>query len=667
MTLGVLHDRRRYFVLSRVSTFARFLLLCGVCLIFIIRCYRLWLSSLKDFRGVKRLLIVIYPYFPCRCFYSVTNKSAADRPTEIVFSDSETDNDRSSSARYSCRASHTFGDPVTLLAPAVDEPEPSTASAPHHASDEASCFHSVAETALSDEDVERAMEKSAEGAASSLVFHSSFGSGQSVAVAAAVAAAATAAAFPTAILPTKPLEKAESVNGNMSECRESDAESISSSKAWVAGARAAAADAQAEADSKMIKEEESHAVGEGEAVIEKEGSSVNVELVVASSVAIPEAATVKGEKSGDSQSLPLKLPVEAGRKRSTLGRRDRPSVKVTMPIVGGRAAWDKFLADAGVNDDDDAAESAFRGDGPDGAGAGVKKKHREVEEGAIAESAEASSSDDSADEDDTLNERVPRGFKDPVNVDGPNKGPAGAFSGNAMWRLAGGASGAANRARSGVELGGDGGFSNPLSAMRAVDSRVSLPGANGARGGVFPNPLAGVRGAAGMTNAGIANPLARGRGALSGAVGVVNPLVGGGRGVRAVTANHLARRSIGAVTANQGENSNGLTEGLPASTVEGRRTSSAEASLRVSSFSPEYPSDFVSASAGAGGEDFAADASNAMDFDGMKAVGSRVKDVMPSVVPRRRARSSIDNEVPHGSYRDPGQAKVASVVVSFLG
>eukprot|EP00904_Undaria_pinnatifida_P006985 jgi/Undpi1/3416/HiC_scaffold_16.g06789.m1 len=148
------------------------------------------------------------------------------------------------------------------------------------------------------------------------------------------------------------------------------------------------------------------------------------------------------------------------------------------------------------------------------------------------------------------NAKGPRGFKNPVGLEGANKGPAGAFSGNSMWRLAGGASAAAGRAKSGVAANGHGGYSNPLAAMRAGGSGQGHDPA-AARGGAVANPLAGFRGGVGMGGAGVVNPLARGRSARPAAGGMTNPMLGlGGAGLRGGgggrTANPLARGLNGA-------------------------------------------------------------------------------------------------------------------------
>ncbi|CAB1096470.1 unnamed protein product [Ectocarpus sp. CCAP 1310/34] len=240
-----------------------------------------------------------------------------------------------------------------------------------------------------------------------------------------------------------------------------------------------------------------------------------------------------------------------GRPRSSaLGRPGMPSVKVTMPIAGGRAAWNKFLATTAQGESEESAAAA------DGDGGRAEKEGGEgssAEEAGVGASGPKASNAVAAGSGNhaaTLAAKGLRGFTNPAqSQEGPNKGPAGAFSGNSMWRLAGGTAAETGRARSGVAANGHGGYSNPLAAMRAAGSgggaETSSGGGGGGGGG--SNPLAGLRGAASMGGARVSNPLARSRGPRAGgsrAGGVANPMLrsGGGGDV-----GGLARGTVGGV------------------------------------------------------------------------------------------------------------------------
>lgn len=278
----------------------------------------------------------------------------------------------------------------------------------------------------------------------------------------------------------------------------------------------------------------------------------------------PAAAVVNASrpKSLDNNPALLMSAVSAtksglARPRSMLGRPGRAPVKVNMPIVGGRAAWNKFLASekaeetdaagAAVNSSSSAADATTTNGGSckqDGnatastaasdvgdslAGAGTE---RVSEEGVVANGV-------AGDECVSAVERrgPPRGFKAPVTAEGPNKGPAGAFSGNSMWRLAGGSSSASSAAKNSLAANGHGGYSNPLAAMRANGGAAAEGSASGGAGSGaaenVANPLAGLRGVGGTAGMVRANPLARGSVAnpltRGGAGGTLNPLARGGR------------------------------------------------------------------------------------------------------------------------------------------
>ncbi|CAM9494693.1 unnamed protein product [Ectocarpus sp. 6 AP-2014] len=227
-----------------------------------------------------------------------------------------------------------------------------------------------------------------------------------------------------------------------------------------------------------------------------------------------------------------------GRPRSSaLGRPGMPSAKVTMPIAGGRAAWNKFLATTAQGESEESAAAAD-GDGEREEKEGIEASSGEGDAGVGASGSKAGNAVAAASGNHaaTLAAKGPRGFTNPAqSQEGPNKGPAGAFSGNSMWRLAGGTAEGAGRARSGVAANGHGGYSNPLAAMRAAGSgsgAETSSGGGGAGGGVA-NPLAGLRGAASMGGAGVSNPLARGRGLRAGgsrAGGMANPMLRSGGG-----------------------------------------------------------------------------------------------------------------------------------------
>ncbi|CAM9676489.1 unnamed protein product, partial [Ectocarpus sp. 4 AP-2014] len=266
------------------------------------------------------------------------------------------------------------------------------------------------------------------------------------------------------------------------------------------------------------------AEGEGRGTVEPSSAPQNC-LRPFSSSTIPSTMAVLAGGGG------------GGRPRSAaLGRPGMPSAKVTMPIAGGRAAWNKFLATTAQGGPEESAAAA------DGDGEREKKEGGEAlsaegeagvgASGSMAGNAVAAGSGNHA---ATLAAKGPRGFTNPAqSQEGPNKGPAGAFSGNSMWRLAGGTAAGAGRARSGVAANGHGGYSNPLAAMRAGGSGGGAEtSSGGGGGGGVVNPLSGLRGAASMGGAGVSNPLARGRGPIAGGRrvgGMANPMLRGGGG-----------------------------------------------------------------------------------------------------------------------------------------
>lgn len=379
--------------------------------------------------------------------------------------------------------------------------------------------------------------------------------------------------------------------------------------------------------------------------------------------------------------------VVGARPRSMLGRSGTLASKVTMPIVGGRAAWNKFLADADVNDD--AAASTV----------------------GVDEDAQEDGSDDANAESDTpqrLSEaRAPRGFKQPIGQGGPNKGPAGAYSGNAMWRLAGGAKSAAGRAKAGVSANGHGGYSNPLAAMRAGGGGSGFPASREPGATNIANPLAGLRGASGMGGAGVSNPLARRRGGPSSRMGagnaMANPMLSeryGGAGsalqnFHSGPKNGIANPLAAAAAAGMRTRSNSSAGELsPTATAvfippvgEGNMESNGDSdSDGASEFAPvintatlpapptvvpdvtppvtNVPAAEESSKLQAVG---AADSENGMaEFRAIGSDGNWAKAIRlpPPSQLRGRALQRIEQE--NKADRNPGQARVASVVVSVL-
>ncbi|CBN79236.1 ankyrin domain protein [Ectocarpus siliculosus] len=228
-----------------------------------------------------------------------------------------------------------------------------------------------------------------------------------------------------------------------------------------------------------------------------------------------------------SSTLPSTMAVLAGGSGGGGGGGGRPRSSALgrpgMPSAKGESEESAAAADGDGEREEKEGVEASSGEGDAGVGASGSKAGNAVA---------AASGNHAA----TLAAKGPRGFTNPAqSQEGPNKGPAGAFSGNSMWRLAGGTAAGAGRARSGVAANGHGGYSNPLAAMRAAGSgggAETSSGGGGAGGGVA-NPLAGLRGAASMGGAGVSNPLARGRGVRAGgsiAGGMANPMLRSGGG-----------------------------------------------------------------------------------------------------------------------------------------
>eukprot|EP00903_Cladosiphon_okamuranus_P008330 g8013.t1 len=348
---------------------------------------------------------------------------------------------------------------------------------------------------------------------------------------------------------------------------------------------------------------------------------------------------------------------------SALGRPGMAPTKVSMPIVGGRAAWNKFLAGTapGGESAPDDAEASIADASADGDGQGT-------DAGACAEgSGGYEESDSSADlveeQDEVLATRGPRGFKSAADSqEGPNKGPAGAFSGNAMWRLTIGASSAANKVKSGVAANGHGGYSNPLAAMRAGgNGAAARGGADGAMGGGgVANPLAGLRGAASMGGAGTANPLARGRGRgarTGGAGGIANPMLrGGGAGG---IANPLAR----APTVSGGMLSSGSSgpaakePATPSGGVTASAAAAAEVMVGVEGVAPTSTSTSEGATTRASIDEAIGD--RPTEFRAIGSNGSWQKGGRIPIPPRRPKRAEPRVEA------NPGQAKVGGLVMAL--
>lgn len=383
------------------------------------------------------------------------------------------------------------------------------------------------------------------------------------------------------------------------------------------------------------------------------------------------------------------------RTRSTLGRPGAAGVKVAMPIAGGRAAWNKFLATAApdsVDETDDAAASTICASlaGENGAGSST-----DGDSGCAA-------GNGTYEPDAALAARGPRGFKNPVGLVGPNKGPAGAFSGNSMWRLKATTSASAGRARAGVAANGHGGYSNPLAAMRGGGG--SGLAAAAVAGGGTANPLAGLRGAAGMGGAGVANPLARGSGARPGG-GMENPMLGrrGGAGNGAADPRVGGRSNGRARAPKIGNPGSPLTNGMtllpppPPDPLRGSRgaavevasrdrvsdllaggsalperpmisasPSSSSSSSSSSSLGEAPPPPVVAQEGDAVGAESNGGASRLAGLGlGFTVVGNG--GLITGLVPPpsgRRARALQQMERTNDANRDPGQARVASVVVS---
>lgn len=335
---------------------------------------------------------------------------------------------------------------------------------------------------------------------------------------------------------SKPEEVSSSYQGAATTASKEGRQGLPSYQdALAAGAAALAAGAAAEAEADAGPEAKDKrstagaaapAEGEGRGAVEPSPAPRNYSRFASSTLPSTTAVLAGGGGSG------------VGRPRSTaLGRPGMQSAKVAMPIAGGRAAWSKFLATTTQGESEEPAAAAADGgdgerekeggdassaDGDKGVGASGSKAGNVVA---------AASGNHAA----TLAAKGPRGFTSPAqSQEGPNKGPAGAFSGNSMWRLAGGTSAAATR--SGVAANGHGGYSNPLAAMRAAGNGggAETSSGGGAGGGGVVNPLAGLRGATGMGGAGVSNPLARGRGPRAGGSraggGMANPMLRNGGG-----------------------------------------------------------------------------------------------------------------------------------------
>lgn len=555
-------------------------------------------------------------------------------------SDSDSDNDRSSAGEASHQAASTFGGGA----------------------------HSIAalSAVLTDAEVERAMEDHADGAASS-VFSSSK---ESV----AADGYATAPAMTPPSQPTPPPAASPSPATISAEAAPRAEET-----AVVSAPSAPDGTGPITADSSAVAGAAAQAVrGKSSGV---EPSAASWASAQARSSTPPSQALTKAAPAA--AALPSKTTaggVGAGRGRpSTLGRPGMAPAKVTMPIAGGRAAWNKFLAGTAPGEsasDDPGPSTATAEASADGSG-GQRADTGASAEGGKGGGGEGPEESDSADEQaEILATRGPRGFKNAADSqEGPNKGPAGAFSGNAMWRLSAGAASAASRARSGVAANGHGGYSNPLAAMRAGGGGGSTAVASGSAadgalgGGGVANPLAGLRGAASMGGAGMANPLARGRGRGAkpgGAGGIANPMLrGGGTGG---APNPLARGSTA---------SGGVLAPGPSVSVAATKSAMPSGGVTVSS-SPSLAAsteDVVKAAAAAVVADGVASTSvgeklpfavgGALDADGpaeFRAIGSNgswQKGGIP-LPPRRSTRVEPQVEA------DPGQAKVGGLVVSVF-
>ncbi|CAN0123375.1 unnamed protein product, partial [Ectocarpus sp. 8 AP-2014] len=166
------------------------------------------------------------------------------------------------------------------------------------------------------------------------------------------------------------------------------------------------------------------AEGEGRGTVEPSPAPQNYLRTLSSSTSPSTMAVLAGGSGGGGGG-------GGGRPRSSaLGRPGMPSAKVTMPIAGGRAAWNKFLATTAQGESEESAAAAD-GDGEREEKEGVEASSGEGDAGVGASGSKAGNAVAAASGNHaaTLAAKGPRGFTNPAqSQEGPNKGPAGAFS-----------------------------------------------------------------------------------------------------------------------------------------------------------------------------------------------------------------------------------------------
>lgn len=619
----------------------------------------------------------------------------------ILFSDSDTDNDHSTSPGAASRGSFTFGESTSI--PAL--PVLSVGSALNK---------SLAGSYTSEDDVEatatekmKSAAEDASAAASSAVLSSSSsssstrGAGSNGHRAGSVKDLKTAdAAVATGSAPAPLRPPPKRAVSKVDDLTPAASAKVSSVITPSSAPPAAISESASSSEGAAISESEDPGVGdvEGAAVAPAATDGDYIRKVAPSAAPRPASSFM-------ARTAPVALSPKFGgkgrRARSSLGRLGAVGgAKVTIPIAGGRAAWTKFLATAaaapeGADCNDDAATSAFCDDG-EGHGDAAAAPALTGGDGADLVGSKDGSSAVVGEAASPSEARGMRGFDKPVSHDGPSKGPAGAFTGNAMWRLAGGGRGGgagayASRARSGVAANGHGGYSNPLAAMRAAPDRTTTsapePRNTAEEGrGIVANPISGLRGAASIGGAGVANPLARGRGR--------GPRPGGGEGrtgnANTNATNRLARASngganFGALTATPAATAT-AADALPQTSVGCSDGGNGAAILPGSMAPVGAPLPAAAAVGPAGVGAFAAEstkraATGATAARGglgtttveFRAIGNYVGSRGTSsrngglpLPPRRQARARHQMEWGHDAGRDPGQARVASVVVRIL-
>lgn len=551
-----------------------------------------------------------------------TSEVALANSKSLLFSDSDSDNDRSSSGEASqqrAAAASTFGTAESIAA-----------------------LSAVSKVFRQGRDTDDA---AAGAAASSVVFNP--GRKADDAGASATAAVVEAATPP----PPPPPASSSSATVSAEAAPRAEAPAPSAPRTGLDSTGRLAVDGPAVTGTAAAQ------AARGKNSIVEPSAAPRVSVQALSSTSTSHASTKAGRPAAGLSATATAVGVGGARGRpSGLGRPGMAPAKVSMPIVGGRAAWNKFLASTapGGESAPDAPGASTTDASADGGGQGTDADASAEGSGGFEEG--DSTADPVEEQDEFLAARGPRGFKSAADSqEGPNKGPAGAFSGNAMWRLAAGASSAANRTKSGVAANGHGGYSNPLAAMRAGGNGAAAGGGadETAMGGGVANPLAGLRGAASMGGTGTANPLARarGRGARpGGAGGTANPLAR----PPTVSGGLLSPGPSGSAAAKEpAMPSGGVTASAAANAEdEGRAAAAAGAEGVASTSTPEGGTKRAAI-------DGAIDLDRPTEFRAIGNHGSWQKGGRIPIPPRRPTRAEPQVEA------DPGQAKVGGLVVSI--